>query len=406
MKVLSIVYIIKMFPRLSETFILNEVLALEVRGVKIRVLSLKQSDSTVEHPELKSVRARVDYLPESVWRGFPQMLAAQAHFMRRYPRRWAQAFVLVLRRGSLKTAKRWLQAGAAAQLIEGSDVGHIHAHFAHGPTTVAMIMGIFLNLPFSFTAHAKDIFHKDNHNDTLKLKMNHASFVVTVTDFNRRHLIGLNPAAAAKVHVVRNGLPLANFPLRPEKYSNGQCILSVGRLVEKKGFPTLVEACAILAAKGKQFECNIVGSGVEHGRIEETVKRYRLETCVHLLGAVDDEALRDLYIHATVFALPCRVASTGDRDGLPTVLIEAMALGVPVVTTPVTGIPELVADGQTGLLVPPDDSKALAGALERTLDDAELCRRLAMAAREKVKTDYRVEVNVAALEALFAGEAP
>ncbi len=400
----SVAYVVKMFPRLSETFILNEILALEAQGMKIRVLSLKRSDSTFVHEEIAHVRAQVHYLPESVLLGFIQMFAAQLHFLVRYPSRWVRAFALVLKRKSLRTTKRWLQAGIAAKLLEGSDISHIHAHFAHSPTTVAMITGIFLNLPFSFTAHAKDIFHEENHYDMLELKMNRARFIITVTDFNHKYLTAIDPAAESKVHVIRNGLPLARFPMRSHE-PNGRHILSVGRLVEKKGFPALVKACALLAVKGIQFECSIAGSGPERMKIERTIRQHGLEGRVHLLGAVDDETLRNLYLNAKAFALPCCIASTGDKDGLPTVLVEAMALGIPVVTTHVAGIHELVVDERTGILVPPDDHVALATALERTLNDADLRMRLVLAARKKVEEEYRVEVNVARLAALFAGEA-
>lgn len=391
-----------MFPRLSETFILNEILALEAQGLEIRVLSLKRPDSPMIHRELASIRARVNYLPESVIRGFPRMLAAQVYFLRCQPLRWMQALALVLRRWSLKTTKRWLQAGIGARLLEGSDVTHIHAHFAHAPTTVAMIIGIFLELPFSFTAHAKDIFHGDNHYDMVEVKMNRARFIVTVSEFNRNYLARLSPAAAAKVHVVRNGLPLASFRPRPHD-PGGHRILAVGRLVEKKGFTKLVEACAILACKGIRFECDILGEGPERARIDKTIKRYDLAELVHLVGAVDDETLRHFYNLSTVFALPCCIASTGDMDGLPTVLVEAMALGIPVLTTTVAGIPELVLNECTGLLVPPDDPSALATALKRVLDDAQIRQRLVMAGREKVEREYRLEVNVSKLVTLFGG---
>jgi glycosyltransferase involved in cell wall biosynthesis len=301
--------------------------------------------------------------------------------------------------------KELLQGFALADRLLGApDVRHVHAHFAHGTTTVTWLAATIAGLPFSFTGHARDIYSwKLNRKGWLRRKLLAARFVVTCTEANVRHLKRIAPEAS--VHLVYHGLS-ADFTRmlaadRPHPERNGRLrVLGVGRLVAKKGFDTLVDACAVLRERGVPFEALIVGQDDRDG---EALRRRiaELGVPVALPGAVGPEALLDEYRRAGALCMPCRLLPT-DRDGIPNVLVEAMAAGVPVVATAVSGIPELVDDEVNGLLVPPDDPVALADALLRLHGDPELAARLTASGRETVRARFDGERLARELAALFA----
>ncbi len=263
MSLKTVAYVMKMFPRISETFIMNEILALEALGLKIRIISIYSPDSKVAHQQLKSIRAPIFYLPESFWRDLPQMLRAQAHFLLECPSRWIRAFSIMFWRHSFKSTRLWLQSGRVAKLLEGSDVGHIHAHFSHAPTTVAMMTSTLLDLHFSFTCHAKDVYADDRLSSPGFFRnLNRASFVVCASERTKEDIVDAWPdSQPGKIHVVYNGLDLERFQQRTMKPRHGRLILSVGRFVEKKGFPDLIEACGLLRNHSVPFSCEIVGYG-------------------------------------------------------------------------------------------------------------------------------------------------
>jgi glycosyltransferase involved in cell wall biosynthesis len=296
-------------------------------------------------------------------------------------------------------------------VLRAGDVRHLHAHFCHGATTVAWLASLMTGLPFSFTAHAKDIYCESlNPSGLLRRKMRAARFVVTCTDANREHLLGVEPRA--RVHCVYHGLNAEFTELlggtdgaaRPPASAGGKRLraLGVGRLVEKKGFDVMVEACGILRRREVPFEAVIVG---EHGEHEPEIRRridaLGLGDSVRLVGPMEQSRLYEEYRSAGVFCLPCRVLENGDRDGIPNVLMEAMACGLPVITTPVSGIPEIIKDGVNGRLVPPDDPTALADALMRLDADPRLAERFSAEARTTVRERFDGELFAAQLAALF-----
>jgi len=398
----SVVYVLKRVPRLSETFILNEILALEAMGLKIRIISLHESDTKITHSEIQFLRAQVYYLPESFWREIPRMLAAQGHFLRRYRGRWIRAFSVMIRRFSLKAAKRWLQSGTVAQLLEGSDASHIHAHYSTAPTTVAMITGILLNLPFSFPCHAKDVYADGRlHSPGFFRTLTRAAFVVCVSAKTKQDILETwADIPASKIHVIYNGLNLERFPRRRSE-PREHLILGVGRLVEKKGFPYLIEACNLLKKHLVPFKCEIVGYGDLRNDLADLVSTLHLEDEVELVGPLAQQELVAYYRKARIFCLPTIIADNDDRDVLPNVVKEAMAIGVPVLTTNTPGMNELVEHERTGLLVPPKDPSALTVALERLLDDNKLGGRLADAGRLMVEDRFDRSKNVSQLKYLF-----
>jgi glycosyltransferase involved in cell wall biosynthesis len=296
------------------------------------------------------------------------------------------------------------QAARLAGAARRNGVTHLHAHFATAATAVARLAARLAGLPYTFTAHAKDIFHETVRPDDLGRKLRGAAAVVTVSDFNRAHLRRTFGPAAARVCRVYNGLDLAHFPYRPPA-DRPPRVVAVGRLVEKKGFADLLDACAVLAGRGREFTCQVIGGGELEADLRSQAERLNLHGRVELLGPRPQSEVIAVVQGAAVLAAPCVVGADGNRDGLPTVLLEAMALGTPCVGTPVTGIPEVVRDGDTGVIVPEHDPPALADAIERLLADVALRVRLAERARRLIEAEFDVHRNAARIRALFAAAA-
>jgi glycosyltransferase involved in cell wall biosynthesis len=305
--------------------------------------------------------------------------------------------------------KEFLQAVALCDhLRDAPEVRHLHAHYAHSTATVAWLASQITGLPFSFTAHAKDVYSESlNPAGLLRRKLLAARFAVTCTGAGAEHLRSL--AAEASIHVVYHGLvdDLQRFverqPARAPR--NGALrLLGVGRLVEKKGFDTLVDACAALRRAGVPFQATIAGPDGPHAQaVRERIDVHDLAGHVHLAGPMSQEQLFGEYARADAFCLPCRIVGT-DRDGIPNVLVEAMACGTPVISTGISGIPELISDGSDGLLVAPDDPAALARALQRVHDDRELAARLGSAARLTVLERFDGDRLAERLAGLFRAE--
>ena len=390
-----VAYVLKMYPRFSETFVLNELLELERQGVALRVFSLKRPNDGIAHADVQRLRAAVTYLPESL----PRLVWAQRELLRRRPLRLLALLLRAVRKRRLDSAKHVLQAGALAPRLLDERWTHLHAHFASGSTSVALNASRLTDVPYSLTAHAKDIYLDSVRPADLARKLAPARFAVTVSDYNAAYLRPL--ANGTRVVRVYNGIDLERFTPNGTPRDRPPLVLAVGRLIEKKGFDDLVRACASLDAEGTDFRCAIVGKGPLRDDLQTLIDRLGLGSRVSLTGPLPRERLLHLYPRAAVMAAPCTVGDDGNRDGLPTVLVEAMALGVPVVTTPVTGIPELVEDGVTGLLVPERAPAALARAIGCLVDEDELAQQVAAAARARVEERFDLRRNVAQLRRLF-----
>jgi len=392
-----------MFPRFSETFILNEVLELERQGMDLRIFSLKQPDEGVVHADVARVRAPVTYVPESLLRATLAYAAAHREVMRwdrgRYVRTASTAVWRAITKRQAAPVKHFLRAGFIAPILRREGVRHVHAHFATGATAVAVYLHELIGVSYSFTAHAKDIYRHSVDRDSLERKLRSASFAVTVSDYNRRYLSGFD--GSDRVVRIYNGLELDRYAPNGSAREEPPLVLAVGRLVEKKGFDDLVRACSSLRNYGRSFRCLIVGKGELEGELRRMIGKLGLEEHVELAGPIPREELVPIYRRASVVVAPSVVGADGNREGLPTVVAEAMALGVPVVATDVTGIPELVEDGRTGLLVPQRQPKALAAAIGRVLADSAWAGALARAGRARVERDFDLRVNVARLRGLL-----
>jgi glycosyltransferase involved in cell wall biosynthesis len=280
----------------------------------------------------------------------------------------------------------------------------LHAPFAHENTTVARLAARFAEISYSFTARAKDIFHESVRSEDLSRKLRDAAGVITISDYHLAYLREQFGPVAADVQRIYNGLDLDEFTYQAPDQRE-PLILAIGRLVEKKGFADLIDACAILARGDCPFQCRIVGGGTLKDDLTSQVERLGLRGRIELVGPRPQREVMALLRRAAVLAAPCIIASDGDRDGLPNVIQEALALGTPVVSTDVTGIPEVVRDGETGMIVPQRDPPALAAALKTLLKDSSLRVRLATGGRRLIEAEFDIRKNAARRRTIFEAAA-
>lgn len=373
-------YVCKMYPRFSETFVVSEILAREAAGEDIEVVSLRAPADGRFHASLADVRAPVTYLDA----GTPRSKDLWAQ-LRRVSRGSRNVDLAALLRVPVREAA---QAIELSDLIEQRGLTHLHAHFGSVATTVARLAARLAGISYSFTAHAKDIFHEEVDPAELRIKLAEADHVVTVSDYNLRFLTDRYGDAARGVRRVYNGLDLAAFPFRDPDRPATVDVVAVGRLVEKKGFEVLVDACAIARDRATPLSARIIGTGAQETSLRERVRDAGLVDHVEFAGALPQDRVRDEVRTVAMMAAPCVVGRDGNADGLPTVILEAMALGTPVVSTPVTGIPEAVVDGHTGRLVAEHDAVALADVLLELRADTSQRIRLATAARSLVEAEF------------------
>ena len=392
---LRVGYVVKRYPRYSETFIVNEILQHEEAGLPVEIFALRPVLETHFQDVLAAVRAPVTYIPDNISKA-ASLWASMTAARRGLPDFWTAIENL----GEIE-AEDLQQAMELALLARERSITHFHAHFGTVAATVTRLAARFARIPYTLTLHAKDIYHVSVDPGVMGKKLGDAARVITVSDYNQRHLAAAYEHAAAKILRVYNGLNLERFTFSPPNRTRRE-ILAVGRLVEKKGFDGLIDACSILRDQGVDVQCRIVGEGAERANLSARIEQLNLGAHVRLAGPQPQAELIGTFREAAVFAAPCVIGADGDRDGLPTVLLEAMALGVPCVATDVTGIPELVRNGETGLCVPQRDPAALAAALKRLLDDADLRIHLATRARRLIEQDFDIHRNAAQLRKTFA----
>lgn len=382
--------LVKIYPKLSETFILEELLGLERLGLPLRLYALGSATDAITHPAVARVRAPLVVVPAARRGRLKAYAGRHARLLAAAPLRYLGTFLHALGRGR-QGLRDFVCAGWLAAQLRDDGVQHLHSHFISSPANVAELVGRLLNLPFSISAHAKDIYLSDSAE--LRRKLNAALFTVTCTEANRQLLAAAAPDAA--VHRMYHGVDHTLFhPRQRLLATTAPLILSVGRLRAKKGLDTLIDACAVLRERGQVFRCEIVGYGEEHDALQAQIRQRGLAEQVQLVGKLAREQVIDRYAHASVYVQPSRIAADGDRDGIPNVLLEAMAMGLPVVASGVSGIPELVRDGHNGLLVEPDDASALAAAITRLLRQPAWCTQLGCRARSTVTERFDNDLNL------------
>jgi glycosyltransferase involved in cell wall biosynthesis/peptidoglycan/xylan/chitin deacetylase (PgdA/CDA1 family) len=402
-----VAYVMSRFPKLSETFVLAEMLAVARRGVRIDVHPLQRRGEPVVHPEARAVAAEAHYEPLLS----PAVLASQLFWLRRRPRAYLSAFAAALR-GTLRSPKFlagavvfFPRAAHAARRMEADGVEHVHCHFAHHPALAGFVMRRLTGIPFSFTAHGSDL-HVDR--TMLPEKVAEAAFVATISEDNRRLILAeCGERFADRVHVIRAGVDTGLFAPHANGARPGAPLrmLCIGTLHEVKGQAHLVEACRLLAEGGVDLRCRFIGDGPDRPELERRIAAAGLEDKVVLAGSRTREEVAEELAGADVLVSPSVPTRQGRREGIPVVLMEAMSTGLPVVASGISGIPELVSDGRSGLLVPPGDPAALATALGRLAADPDLRRRLGAEGRRTVEEGFDVERSADELVARFSASA-
>jgi colanic acid/amylovoran biosynthesis glycosyltransferase len=392
----GLAYVLKRFPRISETFIAAELLELERQGESPVVFAVARPAEPFRHAFLDGLRAPVVYLPRRPSREPLRVGLATWRALRRRPRGFARAarFSLVPpRRAGLR---RLLQAAVLEDEMERRGIRHAHAHFATAAARIANLAWRMGGPGYSVTTHAKDIYHREIRPAHLRDKLRPARFVVAITDANRRHLRAVL-GGECRLELVPNSVDLRRLgPPRRGPPAPGK-VIAIARLVEKKGLIDLIEACGGLDRQGAWLE--VVGEGPLRGELERAAADQGARA--RFLGVLPQEQALLRLRTAAVFCLPCIEGRDGDRDGLPTSLLEAMAVGVPVVTTSLGGIGEAVIHERTGLVVAPHDPAGVAAAIDRLLGDPGLGRALAAEARRHVERRFALEASVARLRSLF-----
>ena len=401
-----VAFVLKGYPRLSETFIAQEIAALERRGLDIEIVSLRQPTDPARHPVHDRIRAPVLYLPE---------------YLKDAPRRvvagWRRARRLAGYKGARRTwladlardptpnrIRRFGQALVLAAELP-SDIGHLHAHFLHTPASVARYAAMMRGLPWSVSAHAKDIWTIPLWEKRAKLAS--AAWAVTCTEAGHDHLAALAPAPGI-VRLAYHGLDLDRFPPPPRTRRDADgsdpakpvVILSVGRAVAKKGYDDLLAALALLPP-GLGWRLVHVGGGPLTARLKRRAARRGIAGRIEWRGARAQPEVLAAYREADLFVLAAKIGRDGDRDGLPNVLMEAQSQLLACIATRLPGIAELIADGDTGLLVPPGDPHALAAALAALIRDPARRARLGAAGEARVRRDFDMRQGIGRLAALF-----
>jgi len=417
----KVAYIMSRFPKITETFVLYEIIELRKRGEAVEIYPLIRERQPVAHPDVERLSGCVHFVP---WIS-RAVVRANWHYLRRSPRVYLRTAAEAVRR-NLASARLLLGAltffpksAAFAYEMERGGITHIHAHFATHPALSAWIIHRLTGIPYSFTAHAHDIFVD---RAMLREKLADAAFVVAISEHNRNFMAEkCGEELRNKIHVVHCGVdveyfappatpqstgPLPFLTSQPQPVGGPVRMLCVASLLEMKGHAYLIEACRLLRQRGIDFHCDFVGDGERKAQLREQISRSGLDGAFTFLGPQPRSVVRGLLHQAQVKVLASVPLPSGLQDGIPVALMEAAACGVPVVSTTVSGIPELVDSGVNGILVPPRDACALAEALERLARDPELRTRMGRRGREKVLREFNLAANAERLASLFAGTPP
>ncbi len=398
-----IAYLLNQFPCLSETFILNEMARLEDRGIRIVPCALVEPHGEPVHRKAEPFLRRVVRRPPpgSAVSAFDWLGACL-----RWPRGGPSATLLALGHAARSPggARELLSSLAAAchfaGVVRAERIQHLHAQFGSMPATVGLLLAEITGLSFSVSLHARDIFTDESV--LLSTKLMEAEFATVCTAHGFDRLIRTQPAAVHnRVHLVRHGIDIADFTPPARRPAREAVIAIVGRLVEKKGHEVLLRAVAALRRARGRFQVAVAGDGPLRSQLELLATRLGIGSVVNFCGALSHEEVKELLAVARMLVVPSVIASDSDRDGLPNVILEAAAMGCPIVASDLSAIPEFVAHGETGLLVPPDDTKALAAAIREVLDDPAPAAARAERARRRVIAEFDIARNVMALETLF-----
>lgn len=407
MSKLEVVYILFRFPNLTETFVAEEIQKIQKLDVKIKVFSLLKPKEDLVHPVSSSILPVTQYVPRII---NPSIWAAQFHYLIKNPGLYFRLLWTLLKqptkyfRAYLQRLTIFFKAVWAAKALQSSQIQLIHTHFAWLSAAASWIVSQLLDVPFSVTAHAFDIYSEKN--DLLNLITDQAAKIITISDINKKNILKMNSRISEnKIHVIRCGIDLSFFSNENyfrEPIGNPLEITSVGSLIEKKGHEFLIKACSKLKEKDIPFHCVIIGTGPQHDYLENLIKENNLVNEVILPGRMSQDWVKERLRSSQMFVLACVTTEDNDQDGIPVAIMEAIAMGVPVISTAVSGIPELIKHEKTGLLVKQRDPDALAAAMIRLSEHPEKGEVINQNSYELIEREYDIHKNVEKLREIFS----
>ncbi len=387
-------YLFERFPSFGQTFCYREVAELARQGVNSPIFAIRNPKNEPPQDWDPRIVERVHYLPDE------EQLLREARRASKKGKLTGEVIAVLDEWGRRTDFLRLYQAVYVGLRLQKMGIRHVHAHFAGMAARTAFWIGRFFPITFSFTAHANDIFAPRDFEISLDKLVDAARVVVTETDYAEKFLRERFPDRAHRIHRVYNGLDLSLFK-HADFSSTPPLIVAVGRLIAKKGFADLIRACQLLMEREKSFRCEIIGEGPLEKELRGQINQLGLQDCVELPGPKPQHEIREYLATAIAFVLPSVIDPDGGMDNLPTVIMEAMAAGLPVISTATGGIPEMVIQNETGFLVPPGDAVALAGAIERQFDDIGLAQRLGEGGFQRARELFSIEKNVRSLLAII-----
>ncbi len=403
----TIAYILKGYPRISETFISNEILLLEQLGLNLHLFPMRHPREDFCHDSVKQIKAQVDYLPTELLLDFPRLLLPNIFLAVQRPALFTRGLKLAYKRykrtANLATFKHLLQAGylCNSHLLKHNSITHLHGHFAHSPTSVTMFAALLSGKTFSFTAHAKDIY--TSHTEQLREKIRLSEFVVTCTDYNRRYLENIARGLDTPIHCIYHGIDLKLFSpatdhtvcLPPYK------LLTVARMTEKKGLPTLYKALRILKDQDINFHHTLIGDGDDKEKILQLIRDLDLQEHCSCLGTQTHSEVLKQFEASDLFVLACEIAANGDRDGIPNVLVESLAMGVPALSTTVSAVPEILIHNKSGITISPSRPEEMAMNITEILTNRALRAQIIQGGINHTRKHFNNRTLVAALGTIF-----
>ena len=387
-------YLFERFPSFSQTFCYREIAELHRQGLRPPIFSIRRPKDEPPQDWDGHIVERVHYLPEEA------ELLAEVRQASRKGKLTREIVAALDEWGRRSDFLRLYQAAYVGIRLREGGIHHVHAHFAGLAARTAFWIDKFFGIRFSFTAHANDIFTPRNFEIGPDKLVNAARLIVTETDYAARFLRGRFPDRADRIRRLYNGLDLAEFR-RADFSAAPPAIVAIGRLIDKKGFPDLIHACRLLKDRGKLFRCEIIGEGPLEKELRTQIGRLDLQNCVKLLGAKPQHEIAEHLAAGTVFVLPSVIGPDGGMDNLPTVIMEAMATGLPVISTAIAGIPEMVVENETGVLVPAGDAATLARAIEKVIVDPSFARHLGENGYKRACELFSIDKNVRSLIQIF-----
>src|ERR1043166_4104278 len=391
----EVAYLFERFPSFGQTFCYREVAELERQGTRVHVYAIRRPVGEPAQDGDEQIVRRVHYLPEE------NELVREVDRAMREGALPAAAREALAKWGRQSDFLRLYQAVHVGLRLQRDGVRRLHAHFAGMAARTAYWINQFFGIPYSFTAHANDIFAPRDFAISLTNLLANAVAIVTVSDYAADYLRNRFPETAAKVHRIYNGVDVSRF--HPVDFGSGiPSIVSIGRLIEKKGFADLITACRLLQPRGRDFVCEIIGEGPLGPALHAQIACDGLEARVKLAGPRTQAQIALRLAHATIFVLACTREEGGGMDNLPTVILEAMAAGLPVISTPLAGVPEIVENNSSGILVPEHAPEAICAAIEYLIAHPEQARRFGDRGQQIAREKFSIEASAQALLALFA----